>query len=317
MNWIIRMYNQNRNIIFLVIIAVIFIIILIQGINYLSTRQLEENNREQEDIAMEPDEVYNKNVSALYGENAAPTNDAENYNNILDTFLTYCLNGDIANAYSLLSDVCKEELYPSQQVFEQQYYENIFDKNKIYDYQYWAGKTYQVTISDDILKTGGTGTKIRDYYTIVREENNNFKLNINGFIGKTEINSTEEDEGIKVTVKNLLQYNNYAIYEINIKNNTDKTILLDSQTNSNSIYAVNHTGDEAVNLRAYTEDINPEDLIVLSKGEKTLKIRFNTNYSSTINVNTIVFSNVVMNYDDYKVNNENYINNVIRIAVDN
>lgn len=316
MNWLIRMYNQNRKIIFIVIIAIILIILLIQGVNYLSTRQLEENNREQEEIAMEPDEVYDKNVSALYGENAAPTNNAENYNNTLDTILTYCLNGDTTNAYNLLSDVCKEELYPSQQVFENQYYDSIFGQNKMYNYQYWAGKTYQVTISDDILKTGGTGFKTVDYYTLVEENDNTYKLNVNGFIGKTNIDSTESDEGVDITVESLSQYNNYAIYDIKVKNNTDKTILLDSQARANSIYAVNHTGDEAVNLRAYTEDLNIEKLIVSPNAEKKLRIKFNVNYSSTIDINTIVFSNVVMNYDDYRNNSENYTNNVIRISVE-
>lgn len=315
MNWLIRIYNQNRTLIFIVIIAIILIIVLIQGINFLSTRQIEENNKEQEELAMEPDEVYDKNVSALYGENSAPSNNAENFNNTLDSFLTYCLNGDTTNAYNLLSEVCKEELYPSQQVFESQYYDNIFGQNKMYNYQYWAGRTYQVTISDDILKTGGTGYKTVDYYTIV-EENNNYKLNINGFIGKTEIGSTESDEGIDITVESLAQYNNYAIYNIKVKNNTDKTILLDSQTNSNSIYAVNNTGDEAVNLRAYTEDLNLEDLVVTPNEEKELRIKFSANYSSTIDINTIVFANVIMNYDEYRNNNENYTNNVIKISVE-
>lgn len=316
MNWLIHLYNQNRKIIFIVLIVIIFIILLVQAINYFSKSQLERNNEEQEKLAMEPDEVYDKNVSALYGEDPAPNNNAENYNNILDSFLNYCISGNIEEAYKLLSNECKEELYPTQQLFETQYYRNTFDQNKMYNYQYWAGKTYQVTISDDILKTGGTGYKTVDYYTLSDDSNESYKLNINGFIGKTEINSKESDQGIDVVVETLSQYNNYAIYKVKIKNNTDKTILLDSQTHSGSIYAVNNTGDEAVNFRAYTEELNQEDLIFEAGEEKELSIKFNVNYSSTIYINTIVFSNVIMNYDDYRNNNENYTNNVIKISVE-
>ena len=316
MNWLIRIYNQNRREIIIAIIVIIFVILVIQGINYFSSRQLEENNREQKELAMEPDEVYDKNVSVLYGENAVSGINAENYNNTLDTFLSYCLNGDTTNAYNLLSEVCKEELYPSQTVFENQYYNNIFGADKVYNYQYWAGRTYQVTISDDILKTGGTGTKTVDYYTIVNEDDDSYKLNINGFIGKADISSTGSSEGIDITVESLSQYREYAIYDIKVKNNTDKTILLDSQTSSTTVYAINHTDEEAVNFRAYTEDLNTEDLIVNSNEEKNLRIRFSTNYSSTIDINTIVFSNIIMDYDEYKNNSENYTNNVIRIPIE-
>ena len=316
MNWLMRIYNQNRKIILIIIIVIIFIIILLKGLNYFAEKQLEEKNKEAENTANEIADVYHRNVSALYGEDEVPSYNAEAYNNTLDSFLTYCLNGDINNAYNLLSDECKAELYPTQKVFEEQYYSNIFGANKTYNYQFWAGRTYQVTISDDILKTGGTGNKTVDYYTLIKDGEDKYKLNINGFIAKGEINATKSENGIDITVQSILQYNNYTIYEVKIKNNTDKTILLDSQTNSNSIYAINNTADSGdVTLRAYTEDLYVNDLIIGQNQENTIRIKFSANYSSTIDISSIVFSDIIMDYDEYRNNKEDY-ENIRSIRVD-
>ena len=202
MNWLIRMYNQNRKMLIVIIIIIIGIIILISGLNYLASRQLERENEEARNESMVTEEVYDRNESLLFGEDSVSSNNAEEFNNAIDTFLNYCLNGDIANAYNLLSTECKEELYPSQDLFKSQYYDSVFDGDKVYNYQFWAGRTYQVTISDDILKTGGQGEKSVDYYTLI-SEGDTYKLNINGMIAKGEFGESAESNNVNITINNI------------------------------------------------------------------------------------------------------------------
>ena len=313
MNWLIRIYNQNRKLLLIIIIIIVLIILIIQGLNYLASRQIEENNEEAEREALEMNQIYNRDESLLYGENAVSSNYAEQYNNIIDSFMNYCLSGDTANAYNLLSTMCKEELYPSQQEFERQYYNNVFGENKTYNFQYWASRTYQVTILDDILKTGGTGEKTVDYYTLV-EEDDGYKLNINGFIGRNDEEITQSQDGIDITIETISQYNDYAIYNFRIKNNTDKNILMDSQNSTSTIYALNGNDNDAVRLRAYTEELNYTDLLVNSGEEKEISLRFSTGYSSTINPDSIVFSDIIMDYDSYMADSTNY-NNINSIQI--
>ncbi len=311
MNWLIRLYNQNRKMLIVIIIIIIFIIILIQALNYLASRQLEQDNKETLNESMEIEEVYNKNESLLYGENAVSSDRAEQYNNTIDTFLNYCLNGDTGNAYNLLSTVCKDELYPSQQLFEEQYYNSIFGTNKIYSFQYWSGATYQVNISDDILKTGGQGEKTVDYYTLVNE-GNDYKLNINGLIGRQASNVTVESNNLKITIQSIVQYNDYAVYNVNVKNDSDKIVLLDSQKSTSSIYAIN---ENDVEFRAYNEDLYLNDLLVNPHTEKNLQITFSTRYSSTIQIKSIVLSDIVLDYESYRADPNNY-DNTISVEID-
>ena len=305
MNWLIRMYNQNRKMLIAIIIIIVFISLLVNVLNYIASKQLEENNEDAKKEAMELEEVYDRNESLLFGGNSASTNNADEYNNVIETFLNYCLNADVTNAYNLLSTECKEELYPSEKLFQDQYYNNVFDSNKICSYQYWAGRTYQVTISDDILKTGGQGEKTVDYYTLIQEDDNGYRLNINGMIAKGESGESAESNNVSITIENIVQYNEYAIYNVAVKNNTDKTVLLDSQSITDSIYAIN---ENDVEFRAYTEDLYLNDLLINPNSEKNIQISFSTRYSSTINIKSVVFSDIIFDYESYRANAEDYSN---------
>ena len=95
------------------------------------------------------------------------------------------------------------------------------------------------------------------------------------------------------------------MYNVTVKNDSDKAILLDSQTDTNSIYAIN---ENDVQFRAYTEDLYINDLLANPKTEKNIEIRFSTRYSNTININSIVFSDIVLDYESYRTDSENYNN---------
>lgn len=54
----------------------------------------------------------------------------DEYGNLIEQFLKYCINSQPEKAYDLLSSDCKKVLYPSEKLFEDLYYNGNFDKNK-------------------------------------------------------------------------------------------------------------------------------------------------------------------------------------------
>ena len=118
-----RWYNQNRKTIWKVTGFIVFLIALIQLLNHISRSNNESANnvnvsntvnREYTDLTLETDK------SALNNQKISPgqSDDIE----IINNFFKYCNEKDINKAYELLTDECKEEMYPSIDVFQQAYY---------------------------------------------------------------------------------------------------------------------------------------------------------------------------------------------------
>jgi len=104
-NIIMRWYNQNRKIIWIVILTVVGIIALIQTLN---------NNYENDKNTISNSvTTYSKdNYSVITREEINETTSEESIS-LITNFIKYCNNQEIEKAYDLLSTQCKEELYPS------------------------------------------------------------------------------------------------------------------------------------------------------------------------------------------------------------
>ena len=295
---LISLYNRNRKTIWFAIIICIFVIFIIRVLNAVSAKQLMNSNKNAIEQSKIYENIYNQNESVLFGEDT--TSNTNTYNDIITEFLDYCVQLDIDNAYNMLSDECKSQLYSSKDLFKVQYLEKNFNNKKIYNFQNWRGSTYEVNILDNILSTGGIGENIRDYYTVVRE-NGEPKLNINGFIGTRTYDSAEENEYVNIELEKASQYMEYAVYQVKIKNKTDKNILIDSQTENGSIYAIN---ENETNFVSFLDEFSESDLMIEPYGEKEINIKFNISYSRTINIKSIVFSDIILDVDKYKSEDE-------------
>ena len=55
----------------------------------------------------------------------------------------------------MLTDKCKELVYPSLKSFKLNYYDNVFKgEKKAYSFENWFGNTYYVKLTSDALSTG-------------------------------------------------------------------------------------------------------------------------------------------------------------------
>lgn len=301
MNRFIRYWNQNKNKIIITILIVVFIIILIQTINYILGQIQNEPQPSNSDI----EDTSRPSESVMTGERL-PEETTDNNIEIISQFVEFCNNREYENAYNLLSQDCKEELFATLDIFITDYCNNIFTTNITYNLELWdyTDNTYTYRIvyfENNILATGNVNSSnnIEDYITIIVTDEE--KLNIKNFIEKENINKSQTTDGqeITITVNDRYIYNNYEKYEITIRNNTDKTILISDGINSNDICLVD------VNEAEYNSMMNEVPLTsmeVAPKEEKTIYIRFYKMYNLYREIDEISFKNIILDKESYEQN---------------
>ena len=304
MHKLLQLYNQNRLKVWAIILASIFIIVLIQLLNNFAK---EENDNKK--ISNENEETtqnvvsYNQESESIVSSGKVSDKYKDKFGEIIDEFYTYCVNHQPEKAYQMLSVDTKNLMYPTQKLFEKLYYESKFDGNKQYSFQSWSTYdqiyVYKVKIFDDMLSTGKSSDQdsIEDYITVVPDEDT-FKLNINSYITRKEIKDSNDIITAEVGVSDI--YMNYQIYTIRLKNNTDKTIILDTRKKTNTTYI---TDERENRFYAMLYENKEEDMILKPQESKTIKIKFNVAYREELEIEKITFNNI-LNYEEYLNNQE-------------
>lgn len=294
MNILIRWYNQNRKMLWIVVLTIIGVFALIQTLN----NYYKNNTKEESSSTGNSTTTYNaSNYSVVTGKEINTTL-SENSQTIIKNFFDYCNNNNIQDAYNLLSEDCKKELYPNINEFKQKYFDIVFTNIKTYSSNLWisnAGKnTYRLEIHGDIL---GTGKKeempIEEYYTVIYD-NGKYSLNINGYIGKEDINISKSQLGVDITILSKQIYMEYEKYLIKIKNNLREDVILNTKENPRSMYIED---ENHVKHIAFLNEISTYDLNALSGFTKEIYIRFNRTYKPDIKINKIVFDSIKIGQD--------------------
>lgn len=297
---------SNRYLILAIMAAIIFLLLLINTLNNISkennSKKAEEQNKIQQNT-IKQQEIYTPEKTTISGTNVRQQ-EQENNKTLIENFINYCNQKQIEQAYNLLTDECKKEVFFSNIAnFSNNYVNKIFNSKKTYSMQSWINRdtytTYKIKIVDDMISTGkitSTQNEIEDYYTVVKEEGE-YKLNINSYIVKKHINKEKEFKGVKITVINKDTYRDYEIYEIKIENLNENTILLDSQERTDSMYVF---ASNESKYSAYSYEIDRSRLIIEPGRYKTIKIKFNKRYSNESITKAIIFGDIIKNYDEYK-----------------
>lgn len=226
---------------------------------------------------------------------------------VIKDFIEACNKKDIEKAYSLLSEDCKEEVYSSIDKFEAGYYKSIFNNiEKTYSMNNWYDSTYSVKFKNDMLATGKNNNDeaLTDYITVV-EENDENKLNINNYIGKTIVNKKAFRKNITITVEDKKTYKEYEYYDVVIENQSESNIMIDPLLSTETIYIEDKNG---VKYTSYSHELIENTMIVQSNHTRNLKIKFSNQYSTNRKIESMVFENLILNYDEYlkSENKEDY-----------
>lgn len=304
MNKLIRFYNQNRKSIFKFIGFIACVILLIQVLNYFTKINNQGSNvtsntntiSSSSNIMTTNTTSKINNSSAITGEIIGSSKSKEI--EAIEQFISYCNDADLVNAYKMLSTDCREEIYQKGNYFQENYYNKIFSTPKTYSIQNWNSSTYLVELAEDVMATGVSrdGKKVQDYITVVNDDGEN-KLNINSYIGKTEINKEDTKNNITINVLRKHTYMDYETYDIEVKNTSGNIILLDTKKSTKTIYLQDTNG---VKYQSYNNEILANNLIVDNNRTNKLTIKFANAYSSTRRINKMVFSNIVPNYNEFK-----------------
>ena len=311
-NRFIRYWNQNRKKILITILIVTFSILLIKTINYILGQQTPE---------------ITNSVNTLIEDSSIPTEsvitgqtlhtETTNINmDIIKKFINFCNSGNYEDAYGLLSNACKEEVFRTVDEFKLNYYDEIFDTEKTYELELWYSNsgdyTYRIIYyENNILSTGqiNSSENVEDYITVVREDGN-IKVNINGFISKEVINESVTRPEVEITVNERLSYRSYEIYSVTVKNNTDKDIKISDENNSNDICLVDNNQTE---YDSVINEIPTIDLQINPYSSKTINIKFNKMYGEYRKIEQMLFKNIMLNIDENGTGNTSKIDLSIRI----
>ena len=303
MNRFIRWYNQNRKSIWATIGIIILIIGLIQLVNYFYKTNNEEELKSASDQIENTINSYHYNQvkieddhSGLTGEKISKSPETEI--GIIDNFIDACNEKNIQGAYDLLTNECKEEMYPTLEDFEQAYYNPVFEgTKKNITVENWIHNIYKIEINDDFLSTGTYSKEntLQDYIT-VEEIDDQYKLNINRYLGREKIAKSNESNNIVMEVEQADTYMEYQIYKIKVTNNSENTILLDDGVDIEAMYVEDENGNQ---YPAYTHEINQGQLMVSPRETKEIEIKYYNRYASEKKIEKLVFSRMVLNNETY------------------
>lgn len=296
---IIRFYHQNRKSIWIFLLVIFFLFLMLQVINYFvgvnqKNKIINQNIIKNQINHNQSNLIVDSDKSLVSGEKIN-TNYLQITQESIEKFLNNCNQGKVDEAYQMLTDECKEEMYPSIEIFEETYSSKLFNGQDINcNIENWVGDTYKVQIQGDSLATGKVSqNKLQDYITI-KKDMDNVKLNINSYIGRTKLEKSNSQKDIVVTILQKDTYMDYEKYNIRIENHSNSDILLDTKQKTDSMYIEDR---KKSHYSAYTHELSDADLLVYGNYEKNITIKYYSSYNSGKSIQRLVFSNVVMNYD--------------------
>lgn len=288
-----------------IIVAILAFLILVFINNYMKTHPAEPIHVSN----------YKPNEPAVVKKTKIPEKEKEPVNETIDRYIQYCNNKEYEKAYNMLSDECKQTVYPDIEDYKE-YIDLLFDQKKIYNLQNLANKKneylYRVRILDDILATGSTGEAHlfydEDIFTLIKvvEE---YKIGIRRFIKKEEINKLYEDDYMKMKLLDRVVQYDAETYTVEITNRSEYTLVFADFTENKEIAL--KVGSEYI---GYQKDLY--NVVVIRPGQSTkFQFTFGKSYSLSKESEAIIFNavRILKTYTGNEETKEEEINNAEKL----
>ena len=297
--------NKNQKTIIYVIIGVVFALIIIYSLNYYYAKKEEENQKELEGSNITTGSVYtngqNVTMDNINDEGVTDLSN-ETIENTMKLFVNYCNNGDGENAFNLITEECKTALkYYDAKTFKEYYIDLRFAEPQEYSISRVSqdGNTVlcKVTFNGDMLATGGAKFTANDeYYTFVKQDDGSYKINVNNYIYGENKNTRYVFDDIDVKIDTIDTYSRYVEITMELQNNSDKTIAFTGYEEDNSVYLIN---EEELVYSSMKSEFDEGDILVQPGSVKKVTVRFNKVYSASNKPTKMIFSKVILDYQDY------------------
>lgn len=292
MNKIRRYYNQNRKKIWGIIIIIAFAFAIQQAINFYIKNQ---NEKEINNLIAKSSTNNNSAISEnkqTSNNTATQTTQTDIKEATIKQFVNYCNKKELENAYNMLTDECKEQMFNDLEKFTQIYYGSAFENRaKEAIINKWSNNTYLVYLKENALSTGRAtdDNQKGDYITVVKNDDGNYRLNVNSYVGYEQINKTKEENEIKIEVVCKNAYMNYEEYKLIVTNKSNMDITLDTLYSVDTIFIEDVNGTK---YSSYSHELSKE-LLTITKGHtRELNIKFYNSYSAGRKIKTLVFSDL-------------------------
>lgn len=296
MNRLFRFWNQNRYALIIGIVAIALLIIFIHILNGIIHDEL--NNTNEVELTQAEKELPTSSV--IGGESVSIETSKINVD-IINSFVDKCNSGDVSGAYAMITDECKEALYPTEDMFKSGYYSRIFTTKRVAELQNFLSRdrryTYVVTYNEDLLSTGSVqnDSAYQDYITTYEGVNEN-KISISSFIYRRDINQETEIDGVKIIAVSEDVFRDREEYKIRVENTSGKTISIVGN-NTNSVYLIDTNN---VKYNSNIVEVATTSYQIPSFMSRTYNLKFKKLYSSGTTSDKIAFLDIVTDYELFK-----------------
>ena len=139
------------------------------------------------------------------------------------------------------------------------------------------------------------------------DKDNEQKINVNNYVKTEEINETTKNEYVEITVKSADTYINKVKYYIEATNLSSNVILLDSLKDKSTLKLLATDNSESVldTLNLFSTNL----ILYKNTVNKKIELNFKKQYGSEKTDKSIEFKKVIIDYEDYIKDTENYSNN--------
>lgn len=310
-------WNQNKRKILITIAVIALVIIIIQIANAMIREQNKKNSNNQTERNIVANDITKPSESIISDTKLTEKEVKEN-SDLIEQFVEFCNQKKIDEAYQLLTEDCKAELYPTKEIFISNYINQIFGEQVNYELQLWYTAsncyTYRITYNKgNLLQTGGQAStgNFLDYITLIKQ-NGEYRLNINKFIRKEALSKQGSNSGVKVAIHSKSIYVDYEIYHMTVQNNTQKTILLNDGTSTNNFSLIGRNNNTFTSV---ISELPISNLILNPQYRKNMDIKFNKTYMTESKLEAMQMTNIYLDKSQYDNKQENPEQTTIRIGL--
>ena len=184
-----RFWDRNNQLIIIIAGIILFLLLMIELLDFYYKGQEEKRQIKLQEIIEEEKKDESEFTEADFSV------ESDTVKKAMRSFVRYCNEKQIDKAYQMLTDDCKQELYPTIEKFQENYIDVVYSTKRDYEITKWSvsGNTevYLVNLYEDMLATGGLGDIRDEYYTFSLDKNGIYKLNVNNFIKTENKNKTD------------------------------------------------------------------------------------------------------------------------------
>lgn len=292
-----KYFKDDRKKVIIVIICVLVIIYaLIKLFNYAKK---EENYSENNSSSSNNTTAIVTNGTENNVDNLVKVDSKEE---AINKFVEFCNNGNVSNAYKMLTDQCKKNVYETEEKFNSEYVKNLFDRKRSYQIVKWSNsdEIYKVTFFEDSIIAGTVNKDNgkQDYISIVKDSGT-YKLNISGFIKQEDLTAKNKNNYMQVDILSRLIFVDYEVYNIKVKNIINVDFTVDNMEDNVKSYIEDSDGNK---FKIMNDEYTSETTRVPNDKEKIVTLKFKRKYTdSNKNITKIVFSRInVLNRKYYQ-----------------